>query len=175
VQENRSAHAALSSAVRPLGVLDRDVCARLLTRWVDCRMGNTGPTLPFLLGANRKFDELHEVADVSDLSKMLYDLQEFSTHYVLIKECDRLHQPVVGLYKPGTTMEAQELIERPKGKSALYVSRKYPHRQDIQSVCDTFWPKIEAAVTDRRYSHDGKDYGAYTSKERAYIARCQAA
>jgi hypothetical protein len=153
-------------------VEDRDLRARLLRNWVTSGMGNTGPTLPFLLGATRKFDEAHPVADISELNAMLFGFQDFTTHNVLIKECHTLHRPVVGLYRLDTTMEALELIVRPKAKSLLYVSRRYEHKRDIQSVCDFFWPQIEIAVSNRRYSFNGKDYGPYTLKERAYITRC---
>lgn len=135
-------------------------------------MGNTGPTIPFLLGA------IHDNAsaqDMGDLAALLYQFQLLRSHHVRIAPCWELEQPVVSLYGRSETMNSVELVKRPSRPSSLYVSQEYTHKQDIPSVFQSLWGRLSVALTNGQYSFSSHSdsYGSFTKKDRSYIQECK--
>lgn len=141
----------------------------LIEHWIPMGMGNTGPTLPFLIGAPRVVGLRDGIANIPELTALLCSLQSAQSIYVRIDECTNLRQPVVGSYDRNMTMDASEIVRRTNGRSSLYVSQQYRHRQDIESVSDVLWKLIRSPVTNGQYSFDEGRYGMYRPKEIGFI------
>jgi hypothetical protein len=134
-------------------------------------MGDTGPTLPFLLGAPEFFAARQRKLDIRELAALLYELQNVPKRNVRIANCYKLHVPVATIEYEGLP-NVSELITLGKRKSSLYVSNEYSHDNNAQSVAYTFWPMIESAMTSGNFSHSGTGYGPYTEKDREYLRYC---
>jgi hypothetical protein len=142
----------------------------LVREWKRKKMGSTGPTLPFLVGAARLAKSEISTADITDLNALLYSFQRVKSHHIRIAICGTLKQPVAAVYDRRTTMDLRELVELRKGESALYVSQEdYPHGGDIESATQVLWGEVGSAITSAAYSFNGQRYDDYTEKDRAYI------
>jgi hypothetical protein len=150
---------------------DHHLWLYLVREWIPKNMGTTGPTLPFLIGATRVVGIKSGIADISELSALLYTFQRVTSHYIRIQICGTLRQPVAAAYDRNEIMDVEELIKIRKGESALYVSQTYPHQREIESVSNALWAKVESAITSEQYSFNNRRYGAYTEKDLTFISR----
>lgn len=144
----------------------------LIGQWIPQGMGNTGPTLPFLIGATRVVGLKSGAGDISELSELLYTLQNSQNFHIRIAKCSNLGQPVARLHDRNETMAGNELIRRTRGTSSLYVSMDYPHTQNIDSVISIFQQQIETAITNEQWSYSNGRYGSYQHREREFIQNC---
>lgn len=151
-------------------MVDERLWFGLIEHWRPRGMGNTGPTLPFLIGATRIAGTGSGAPNIADLSDLLYSLQGTGSP-IFIANCSTLHQPIVTLCDQSATMMLRDLIKKPNGAgSSLYVSREdYDHSGDITSATKALWTIVETAVTSEHYSFNDGRYGDYRCWEVEYI------
>jgi len=148
---------------------DAQLWLALVLNWRSHGMGNTGPTLPFLIGATRIVGIRDGIPTISDFGSLLFSFQTSKSHYIRIEACARLGQPVVGSYDRSSTMDGSELIRRNKGSSSLYIGNRYRHGQGLESAIEALWSMVEPAVTNGMFSFNGSRYGEYLQRELNFI------
>lgn len=147
----------------------------LIYHWTRSGRGNTGLTLPFLVGALYR-DGAYRNEHLSDESVLFYLLDDFQKtcpkpYHVEIYRCIDLREPVAAVYT-NLHMDASEASELRHGEQALYVWTKYSRSQDIQRVAKAFWEGegLNEPIRDHRFTCIGnKHYVKFRPKDEAFI------
>lgn len=155
--------------MKPLPPKEAVLWLRILNQWVPRGMGNTGPTLPFLIGASRLNSPAAGRPDISDMSRLLAALHNSTTHYIKIEECGTLHQPVAAEYSRTYVMSAEELVRKPSGTGSLHISKQYQHSGDLEAACASLWAITEDALSQQHYSYHVDRYGTFTPRDLSFI------
>jgi hypothetical protein len=149
----------------------------LCEHWVAEGRGNTGVTVPFLVGATQHFDGAETTAalDQAALAELLYELQKNcpADRCVRIEMCGTSYKPVVKLSDSSEVQNQKELVKARKGNSQLYVAQTYPHDGTMNSAVDALWKVIGPAVVSGAYSYRDGRYNPFTTDEMAFIKRAK--
>jgi hypothetical protein len=140
--------------------------------------GNTGFTIPFMIGATCTTTWSLELTEhESELSNATMSLlTEFrdltpTTHWLEISECDKLHVPVVAVYPPGDRRERRIGLADRTGAKRLYADRRYFHgkKLSIVSLHKRLWALVREALLDSAYSYDDGRYGPFSDADQNLI------
>lgn len=149
----------------------------LCDQWIAEHRGNTGLTIPFLVGATQYSgaSSCTDVPSQKGLAKLLFELQSQCPkgRCVRIELCGTREKPVVKVASFADVQNVAELILARKGESRLYVSQTYPHKRTLDSATDALWSVIGEAVASRLFSYAGGTYRSLNSDEVAFIARAK--
>jgi hypothetical protein len=158
----------------------------LIRRWVETGKGDTGLTLPFLIGALWIEGRKAGFPGRRQLTDLLYAFQRHtpSTHVIRIGQCGNLGEPVAKAIPEDPSrrdpkepmLSDEQRIDLPRGASRLYV-RDYEHRRDMNSAAESLAKLVEAAFSDGRYSfqrgnggRSGRgDYVPFTDEDQRFI------
>lgn len=166
-----------SAAERALGSMSKPLWQALCEQWVAEHRGNTGLTVPFLVGATQRSNsaDLPAQLDQAALAKLLFELQSQCppNRCVRIEMCGTPEKPVVKVSELTDVQSHGELLKARKGKSRLYVSQTYAHDSTMESAIRALWKVVGPAIASGGFSYNDGKFHPFSSDEEAFIERAK--